>query len=57
MGVTVFVVLGGWDYEGYSDELPGVYDSREKAEACIETCKANGKYYFDDYVIVESVVA
>lgn len=46
----VFVVIGGWDYEGYS-EPTGIYDSRVQAEGALE--HARKEHSYDTLVIME----
>jgi hypothetical protein len=38
-----FVVIGGWDYEGFSAPA-GIYSTKEKAEAAKDHARANHSY-------------
>ncbi len=46
----VFVVIGSWDYEGYSEPC-GVYSTRDKAHEAKEHARAHRN--FDDIDILE----
>ncbi len=48
----VYVVIGGWDYEGNS-EPTGVYSSREKAEAAKEHAQNPDNHSYDSLEIME----
>lgn len=49
----VFVIIGGWDYEGYTSPT-GVYSSRELADAAVAHARANHSY--DDLDVLEYTV-
>lgn len=46
----VFVVIGGWNYEGWSAPM-GIYSTREKADAAIAHARENHSY--DDLDVLE----
>ncbi len=48
--MKVYVVVGGWDYEGYS-EPTGVYSTKEKADAAKQHARSNHSY--DNLEIME----
>jgi hypothetical protein len=41
--MKLYVVIGGWEYEGYS-EPTGIYSTREKADAAVEHASVNHSY-------------
>ena len=53
MRQCVYIVAGGWDYEG--SRIVGVYDTNEKAKKCKkkEEKDQNAKKVIYDYIVIE----
>jgi hypothetical protein len=47
--MQVYVVYGGWDYEGADSIGPSLFDCKSAAEACGERMKEDCNY---DWVVV-----
>jgi len=42
--MQVYVVFGGWDYEGADSAGPSLFDCKSAADACAERLKVTGEY-------------
>ena len=42
--MQVYVVMGGWDYEGADNVCPPLFDCKSAADACAERLKVTGEY-------------
>ena len=42
--MQVYVVMGGWDYEGADNVCPGLFDCKSTAYAAAERLKVEGGY-------------
>jgi hypothetical protein len=47
--MQVYVVFGGWDYEGADSCGPALFDCKSAADACAERMKVEDGY---DWVVV-----
>jgi hypothetical protein len=51
MNKKVWVVQGGWNYEGLV--IIGIFDSKSKANGCLEKSKTDKDFRYDEVIVTQ----